>query len=341
MSEQLVPVSQSLLSEVNYDHLMRVAKMYAESQLVPPVFQKNIPNVIIAMEIAQRMNASPLMVFQNLNVIHGKPSFSATFMIASVNSCGRFTSMRFHFVGERDTEDFGCYATAKSKEDNTECKGTTVTMGTAKAEGWIGRTGSKWRTMPELMLQYRAATWWTRMFAPEMLMGFPTDDEVYDIKNVTPAAEPEKPADVPPPVKKGKGVAALKQDKEKEKDVTPPKEPPAEQQKAPPVSEPAKDTTTPAANGEKKTEPLPAETPGKISRVRCEITDLTEKAAKKKDGNGLVTLVGLKGEWAGQAYYDGPKTKLPAEGGLIDVTLEEKIHNNIPVHILKTFEVIG
>jgi hypothetical protein len=54
-------------------------------------------------------------------------------------------------------------------------------MEMAKAEGWIDKTGSKWKTMPELMLKYRAAAFFGRLYAPEIMMGLYSADEIVDI----------------------------------------------------------------------------------------------------------------------------------------------------------------
>ena len=55
-------------------------------------------------------------------------------------------------------------------------------MQMADAEGWTKKNGSKWKTMPELMLSYRAATFFGRMYCPDLLMGMQTADEVEDIQ---------------------------------------------------------------------------------------------------------------------------------------------------------------
>ena len=54
-------------------------------------------------------------------------------------------------------------------------------MEMAKAEGWIDKAGSKWKTMPELMRRYRAASFFTKQFAPEVSMGLQTIEEIIDI----------------------------------------------------------------------------------------------------------------------------------------------------------------
>jgi len=53
-------------------------------------------------------------------------------------------------------------------------------MDMAVAEGWFGKAGSKWQTMPEVMLRYRAASFFGKLYAPELLMGIQTAEEIHD-----------------------------------------------------------------------------------------------------------------------------------------------------------------
>jgi hypothetical protein len=50
----------------------------------------------------------------------------------------------------------------------------------AKAEGWSTKNGSKWKTMPDLMLRYRSATFLIRCTAPEIGLGLQTAEEIHD-----------------------------------------------------------------------------------------------------------------------------------------------------------------
>ena len=149
----------------------RMAKSLSESTLVPQDYQRNIPNCLIVLEMAARIGCSPLMCAQNLDVIHGRPSWRSTFIIASINSCGKFSPLRFKMEGKVDTMDRMCTATAIEKDTGDILEGPTVSMKMAQAEGWLAKNGSKWKTMPELMLRYRAAAFFGRLYAPEMLLG--------------------------------------------------------------------------------------------------------------------------------------------------------------------------
>jgi len=136
---------------------------------------------MIAMEMANRLKISPFEVMQNLDIIKGKPSWSSTFIIASLNSCGRFKPLRFEFVGnDTKSDEYGCRAYTDDMDGN-KIVGPTVTWLMVKAEGWLSKSGSKWQTMPELMFQYRAASFFGRLYAPDILKGMQTVDEVKDV----------------------------------------------------------------------------------------------------------------------------------------------------------------
>lgn len=161
-----------------FEHAQRVAKMMMTSSLVPKEYQNNIPNIMIALEMANRIGASPLMVMQNLNIIHGRPSWSSQFIIGALNSCNRFSPLRFRMDGK--DEEYGCIAWAKDHSGEI-LEGPKVTWKMVKAEGWLAKSGSKWQTMPELMFRYRAAAFFGRLYAPDVLMGMATADEAEDI----------------------------------------------------------------------------------------------------------------------------------------------------------------
>jgi hypothetical protein len=159
----------------------RRAQIYAKSSLVPKDYQNNIGNVLIAENMAKRMGADVLMVMQNLYVVHGRPSWSAQFLIACFNSCGRFAAIKYRFDGKPGTEEWGCVAHTVEKSTGEVIEGTRISLGMAKREGWSTKAGSKWVTMPEQMLRYRAATFLIRATAPEIAMGLMTADESSDL----------------------------------------------------------------------------------------------------------------------------------------------------------------
>lgn len=200
------------------ESVQRIAKMFCNSDLVPKMYQigsvgpeKAISNTIIALDMATRLNANPLMVMQNLYVVHGRPSWSSKFLIATINTTGRFAPLKYKFEskgivkGLQYTEYVYDPATRKNKPvtktfsdhvENLVCIAYTTAIGSdevlesseisiemAIKEGWYTKSGSKWPTMTKQMLMYRAASFWCNAYAPEISMGIKTIEENEDIED--------------------------------------------------------------------------------------------------------------------------------------------------------------
>lgn len=204
-----------------YEIAMRQATALAASTLVPTAYQNNPANCFMALELATRVGASPMMVMQNVHIIEGKPGWSSQFVIAAINASKRFSPLRFdikelgeqtitveEWYGPKDNRQkrsvqmtvvaFECRAYAKSLEDGEMIRGPKVTTAIAIAEGWYGRKGSKWKTMPELMFMYRAAAFFGRMYCPDILMGMQTAEEIEDVHGVDQRWEPDPMAAAAP-----------------------------------------------------------------------------------------------------------------------------------------------
>ena len=179
----------------SFEFAQRQAKSLCESNLVPVSYQgqKGLSNCLVALEMSKRMNLSPLTVMQNLNIIHGTPSWSAQFISSQILGCGRFKNFDYIVTGEGAS--LSVYCEAIRVEDSKKVKGTSVSMKMAREEGWT--RNSKYSSMPELMLRNRAATFFGRQYIPDLLLGVQTSEEVVDIQplNVTPQSEKENPDD--------------------------------------------------------------------------------------------------------------------------------------------------
>jgi hypothetical protein len=167
-------------STSNYETAKRMATALSQSTIVPKEYQNNVPNCLVAMELAGRTGASVMMVMQSLHIIQGRPSWSAQFLVASVNSCGRFSPIRYEVVGEPGKAGSKTRAIARDLASGDVLEGEWITMEMANAEGWSKKSGSKWLTMPGQMMRYRAAAFWVRVYAPEISIGMHTAEEVHD-----------------------------------------------------------------------------------------------------------------------------------------------------------------
>lgn len=200
-STALQPVSDHTTTTISvfsnqqaFEDAQRMAGLLTASDLVPAAFRgkQNLANAVIALEMAQRMGASPLAVMQNMYVVHGKPSWSAQFIAAAINSSGRFSPIRYQMTGEQNTDQRTCIAWA-TDQSGEKLEGPPVSIAMAKKEGWFGKNGSKWQTMPELMLRYRAVTFFGRLYAPEVLMGMRSTDEVIELPETEPGVFGSEP----------------------------------------------------------------------------------------------------------------------------------------------------
>jgi hypothetical protein len=182
----LPAVTMGFNSLQSFELMQRGAKLLTASDLVPQQFRGNLANCVIALNMANRIGADPLMVMQNLYVVHGNPSWSSKFLIATINTCGRFSSLRYEWRGKPGTPEYGCRAWAIEKATGERLDGIWVDWKMVKAEGWSEKNGSKWNTMADQMFVYRAAAFWQRAYAPELGMGLQTREEVEDVIDLNP-----------------------------------------------------------------------------------------------------------------------------------------------------------
>lgn len=164
----------------------RTAGMISKSGLVPESYRNSPENCLIAIDLANRQGLSPMMVMQNLYVVKGKPAWSGSFCAAAINGCGKFTPLEYVWSGKPGTPSFGCTAQAVRRVNGSLCQSDTITMQMAKDEGWIDKSGSKWKTMPHQMMMYRAASFFARAHCPEVLLGIQTVEEVQDVNGYEP-----------------------------------------------------------------------------------------------------------------------------------------------------------
>lgn len=164
----------------SFETALSMANVLAQSTIVPKDYQKNQGNCLIAIEMAARINTSPMMVMQNLYIVNGRPGWSSQWIIAMINASKKYkTELQFE-IGYDDADGgLSCYAWAEDYSGHI-VKGPKVTLDMANKEGWASKNGSKWRTMPEVMITYRAASFFGRRNCPDMIMGIYSQDEVID-----------------------------------------------------------------------------------------------------------------------------------------------------------------
>jgi len=163
----------------------RRARAFSGSRMVPAHFQNKPEDCMVAVMMARQLGVDPLLALQNVQVVNGRPGFSASFAIGLANQRGPFAGpITWASKGKGDALEVTAHAIVKSTGEKVSA---TVSMEIAKAEGWV--KNPKYRTMPEQMLRYRSATWLIRLHCPEVLLGLSSSEELEDIRPVTVRAE--------------------------------------------------------------------------------------------------------------------------------------------------------
>ena len=248
-----------VFSDINvFANAQRICKSLVSSDIVPEAYrgESKLPNAMIALEMANRMKISPIGVMQNMHIIEGRPTWSSSFIISMINSSGKFSPLRFKYeaLGHKSVEytyfkwnatagkknlpvtekveidDMACTAYAVDKATGEIVYGPKVTLEMAVQEGWYNKSGSKWKTMPQLMISYRAAAFFGRLYVPEIMQGMHTDDEVEDFAEPK-APEIVIPAPVEEPKKRGRAPAKKEEPKDAEFE-------PVDEEPAPAIAEP-------------------------------------------------------------------------------------------------------
>lgn len=159
----------------------RTAEMLSQASIIPQQYRGKPGDCLIAMDMANRMGISPIMVMQASQVVQGNFTWRGTACKALIDGCGKFKNSQYIMIGRQGTPEWGCRMVATRTRTGEVVSGPTVTWKMAIDEGWVNKNASKWKTMPELMLRYRAASFFAKTECPEVLMGFQTAEEQMDI----------------------------------------------------------------------------------------------------------------------------------------------------------------
>ena len=160
------------------DQAYKIACIMAKSDIVPAHYRGRPENAFIAVQTAYRMNLDPMMIMQNTFVVSGKLGMNSSFAISLANSSGLFEGgIRYRIEGSDNSLKVTAYTNLKKTGEEISY---TIGMKEATAENWT--KNPKYRTLPELMLRYRAATLLIRTHAPEVLNGMHMVEEIEDVR---------------------------------------------------------------------------------------------------------------------------------------------------------------
>lgn len=184
-----------LMDPAGFAQAMKVAETFAGSQLVPVHLRGKPADCFIALAMAVELQENPIIVMQSIYVVNGKAGWSASYMIARANRSGVF-ALPITWRTEGNGDSLAVTATTALARTGEEVT-VTASMAMAAAEKWT--VNPKYKSMPEHMLKWRSATMLIRLYAPEVMLGYHTADEIEDVtaaangerRDVTPKKTPE------------------------------------------------------------------------------------------------------------------------------------------------------
>ncbi len=161
----------------------RMAEKLAASTILPTEYQGNPANVLVAIDYAQRLGVSPIMLAQNMDVVKGRPGLRGSFMAGLINASPLWGDLDYEWrgtdtPGKDPSMDYGCRAICTRVSDGKECKGPWVDWRMVKGEGWD--KNAKWYNLRESMFFYRATSLWSRVWASNITLGLHETTELQD-----------------------------------------------------------------------------------------------------------------------------------------------------------------
>ena len=192
MSNEISKKDDSLLSESNFEHAFRMAKMIATTQLIPKAYHNKPADILVAFEFGRSLGLGHLQAVQNIAVVNGRPCLWGDAMLAVCQGHNDFEYIKEHpLLSESgETVGYACFVKRRSYPEETK---RTFTIEDAKKAGLWGK--NTWAAYPSRMMQLRARGFALRDTFADALSGVSMVEEVQDYRetrNITPVNAKEE-----------------------------------------------------------------------------------------------------------------------------------------------------
>lgn len=198
------------IMQQRFEIISKEAERLAKCSYLPDTLRGKQDDCAILIELAITAKIPPFLLAQEMYVVHNRFAFSSKFIIAQIQKV--FPDLNWEYFGEvgdtgeierkpkldakgnplTDSKNNPIYETGKIIREGRACvayatrngqriEGPRVSMAMARAEGWYDKNGSKWQTMSEVMLRYRAACFFKNFYCPDVMFGIKSVEEEHDI----------------------------------------------------------------------------------------------------------------------------------------------------------------
>lgn len=216
--QDILPASDPIpvLDTAKFEQMQRVANVMAWSAFIPDSLRKRkegnvwvdmdpreiISNCFMVVNQASRWGMDPFAVAQCVSVVHGKLCYEGK-LIAGLIDAKLGIRLHYDWAGEGEN--------MRIRVSGTFRDGTTESIDGSVVEWKTKHPGSPWTPLQyRKMLAYRGSREWARLYAPGLMLGIYTPDEMDALtgtrvsdgaryEDEPEALPPPKPRRVPPP----------------------------------------------------------------------------------------------------------------------------------------------
>lgn len=179
-----------LLDSDRFNHLQRVAKLFASTDLVPPKFKNNVGNCFVALQMALQSKINPMVFMQNCYIVSDRLALETKLAVSMLHNSGLIIGIiGYKLSGTKAEPACTAFVTLKSTGERIE---HTLTWDTVVSNGW--NSNKPWRSDPQMMIMYRSAMRLIRAHFPDVLMGCYSVDEHDDMQTIDSTARQVRPA---------------------------------------------------------------------------------------------------------------------------------------------------
>jgi len=187
------PFSTFNLTPHSLQEALELARLMAESDLVPKDYRGKPGNVLIAVQMGAELGLSPMQAVQNIASINGRPAVWGDAIPALIKVHPRYEWMKEWF--DEPTKTAYCSMKRVGEAPYTQ----SFSEGDAKTAGLLAK--DLWKQYPKRMLQMRARAFCARDVFPDALKGLAIAEDVMYLreKDMGPAEvvrEGSTPADL-------------------------------------------------------------------------------------------------------------------------------------------------
>jgi len=161
---------------------MELAKLLANSDMVPKDYKGKPGNVLAAVQMGAELGLAPMQSLQNIAVINGRPSVWGDALLGLCQAQPDFEDIQETDDGETAT----CMVKRRGRAPVTR----TFSMADAKQAGLLGKQGP-WSNYPKRMRQMRARGFALRDAYADALKGLNSAEEQADIPLRAEVVQPE------------------------------------------------------------------------------------------------------------------------------------------------------